>query len=174
MGCARAICERNRHFVADGAVRTKLIVVSTPLLHLLAGIVKRQEPMGVQALRAELAIERLDERVIGRFARPREVKHDVLLVGPKIEIAGDELGPLVDTDRLRIAMLTAYPLERGDDVLAFLKAADNSSCTINTKIDKKQTSWLYAMMQKMLSDPGLSAFSVGNKYRGLRPRGVVV
>ncbi|MDT3380041.1 hypothetical protein RNI52_22130 [Labrys neptuniae] len=71
-------------------------------------------------------------------------------------------------------MLTAYMLERSDDVLTFLKAADNSSCTIDTKIDEKQTPRLYAMMQKVLSDPGLSAFSVGNKYRGLRPRGVVV
>ena len=60
-------------------------------------------------------------------------------------------------------MLTAYLLERSDDVLAFLKAADNSSCTIDIKNDEKQTPRLYAMMQKMLSDPGLSAFGVRNK-----------
>lgn len=49
MGCTRAVCERHRHLVADGAMRENLTVVPTPLLHLLAGIVKRQEPMGVPA-----------------------------------------------------------------------------------------------------------------------------
>lgn len=32
MGCARAIHKRYRHLVANGAVRTDLIVVSTPML----------------------------------------------------------------------------------------------------------------------------------------------
>lgn len=70
MECTGAIHERYRHLIADGAVRTDLIVVSTPMLHLLAGVVKGQEPVGVQAFRAELAVERLDEGVVGRLAWP--------------------------------------------------------------------------------------------------------
>lgn len=34
MGCAGAIHERYRQLVADGAVRTNLVVVSTPMIHL--------------------------------------------------------------------------------------------------------------------------------------------
>ena len=59
--------------------------------------------MRVQAFTSELAVEGFDEAVVGRLAWPREVQHDALLVSPDIEIAGDELRPLVDADRLRIA-----------------------------------------------------------------------
>ena len=65
--------------------------------------------MLVQAFVAELAVERLDEGVVTRLARPREVQFDVFLAGPKVEIAGDELG---DPDRLRIAHLSAGALIR--------------------------------------------------------------
>jgi len=123
MGCAGAVHERYRHLVADGAVRTDLVVVSTPMLRLPPGVVKRQEPTGVQTLRPELAVERLDERVVGRFAQPREVEHDIPLVGPQIEVARDELRALIDPDRLRIAMLAADPFERGDDILAAIAEA---------------------------------------------------
>ena len=92
------------------------------MLHLPAGVVKRQEPVGVQTFRPELAVEGLDERVVGRLAGPREVEHDVPLVGPQVEVAGDELRALVDADRLRIAVLPAHPFERGDDVLAIAAA----------------------------------------------------
>lgn len=37
------------------------------------------------------------------------------------------------------------------------------------KIDKEQTPRLYAMMQKMLSDFGLSTYGVKNKYNRIRP-----
>ncbi len=68
--------------------------------------------MGVQALRPEAAVEGLDERVVGRLARPREVQHDVVLVSPQIEVAGDELRPLIDPDRLRIVNDSAGLIER--------------------------------------------------------------
>lgn len=41
------------------------VVVSTPILQLFLGIRKAHEPVRVQALRAELAVERVDEPVIG-------------------------------------------------------------------------------------------------------------
>ena len=46
-----------------------VLIVSTPILHLFAGIRKGQEPMVVQAFCPEAAVERLDEGVVGRFAR---------------------------------------------------------------------------------------------------------
>ena len=74
--------------------------------------------MGVEALRPELAVERLDERVVGWLALPGEVEHDILLISPQVEVARDELGTLVDADRARIAALTAHPLERGYDIFS--------------------------------------------------------
>jgi acid phosphatase (class A) len=40
---------------------------------------------------------------------------------------------------------------------------------MGVKIDSKQTPRLYAMMQKMLSDFGLSTYGVKNKYNRVRP-----
>lgn len=59
--------------------------------------------MGVEAFAAELAVEGFDEGIIRWLARPREVQFDTALVGPEIEVAGDELRSLVDPDRPRIA-----------------------------------------------------------------------
>jgi hypothetical protein len=52
---------------------------------------------------------------------------------------------------------------------AFPQAADNFSCAMGVRIDSKQTPRLYAMMQKMLSDFGLSTYGVKNKYNRVRP-----
>lgn len=54
-------------------MRSDLVVVLMPFLHLLAGVVKAKEPVLVQALGPELAIERLDVRIVGGFAGPGEV-----------------------------------------------------------------------------------------------------
>jgi len=68
----------------------ELVIVSTPILHLRTRVVKAHEPVGVQALGAELAIETLDVAVVGRLARPREVEHDALVIGPEIKVSGYE------------------------------------------------------------------------------------
>ena len=46
------------------------------------GVVTAHESMRVQALPAELAIERFDKRVVGRFPGAREVEDDTLLISP--------------------------------------------------------------------------------------------
>lgn len=45
--CRIAIDERYRGFVADRAMRSDLVVVSTPVLQFLPGVIQRQEPMCV-------------------------------------------------------------------------------------------------------------------------------
>lgn len=94
-----------------------LVVVFDPSLHLFGRIRKGQEPVRVQALAAEASVERLDEGVVGRFPRAGEVQCDALGIGSQVEVAADELGPLIDPDRLRIAQFRADPLQRGDDIL---------------------------------------------------------
>ena len=58
--------------MADGTVRPDPIVVSEPILHLFGSICKRQEPMRVQALAAEPAIESLYKGVVRRLAGPEK------------------------------------------------------------------------------------------------------
>ena len=84
-------------------MRSYLVIVSTPTLKLLPGIRQRQEPVRVQAFGAQSVIERLDERIVGRLARSREVEQDVVLVRPQIQVARYELTALVDADHARVA-----------------------------------------------------------------------
>src|SRR3546814_19132626 len=93
--------------VSDGAMWPLFIVVSTPSLQLFRRIGKVQEPMGVQAFRPQPAVERLDERVVGRLAGAREVEDDAALISPKIEIAGAAHSDLPHQDSHGIAGLTA-------------------------------------------------------------------
>lgn len=62
------------------------VVVSTPFLHLGSGVVKVHEPVCVQALGAELAVEGLDEGVVGGLAGSAKVEDDALLIGPEIKV----------------------------------------------------------------------------------------
>jgi hypothetical protein len=43
--------------------------------------------MRIQAFCPELAVERLDEGIVGWFAGPRELKGDATLVRPQIQVA---------------------------------------------------------------------------------------
>lgn len=90
-------------------MRADFIVVSTPILHFRAGVVKAHEPVSVQAFGSELAIERLKEGVVSGLSRAGEVEHHVLLIRPEIKVAGDKLRALVDPDRLRISYFPAEP-----------------------------------------------------------------
>jgi len=51
---------------------------------------------------ADGADERFDVGVIGGFARPAEAQPDVVRIGPRVQVPADELGALVDPDRLGI------------------------------------------------------------------------
>src|SRR3546814_18970851 len=104
-----------------------LIVVSTPILQLFVGIRKAQEPVGVQAFGPKSTIECFDERVVGRLARPREVQRHTLLVGPEIHVPGNELRALVDTDSLRIADATAYPIQGRHHIFPAVAEPDRTS-----------------------------------------------
>jgi hypothetical protein len=76
------------------------VVVISERLTFYPGISQRQEPVLVDALGADLAIEGLDKAVVGRLAGPREVEGESILVSPQVKVAGDEFWPVVDTYRL--------------------------------------------------------------------------
>ena len=60
--------ELGRRHTTDGAVRAHLVVVASPASDLLSSLVQRLEPLLVQALVAELAIEALDVGVLRGLA----------------------------------------------------------------------------------------------------------
>ena len=93
-----------------------LVVVSAPNLQLFGRIRKRQKPVGVQALGPEAAVEGFNEGVVGRLAGAGEVQGDAVGLSPQVQVPGDELGPLIDPDRLRIAQLGTGAIQRLDHV----------------------------------------------------------
>jgi len=105
------------------------------------------------------------------YLKRSELPDSLVLLGPPPEkgsaaLARDEEArqatlPLRNTERWKLAYTDAD--------LAFPQAADNFSCAMGVRIDSKQTPRLHAMMQKMLSDFGLSTYGVKNKYNRVRP-----
>ena len=105
------------------------------------------------------------------YLKPSDLPNSLVLLDPPPEkdsaaLARDEEArkatiPLRGTDRWKLAYTDAD--------LTFPQAADNFSCAMGIRIDKKQTPRLYSMMQKMLSDFGLSTYGVKNKYNRVRP-----
>jgi hypothetical protein len=59
-----------------------------------------QEPICVETFCPDPAVERLRKGIVGWFAWPTEVQHNIMLVGPQIEILRDELGNVIDPDEL--------------------------------------------------------------------------
>ena len=86
-------------------------------LQLLASILQVQEPMSVQALAAQLAVERLYERIVCGLTRAGEVKDHSALASPQIHISRDKFAAIVDPDRPAIADLPAGTIHCGDHVL---------------------------------------------------------
>ena len=97
-------------------------------------------------------------KVAPGYLKQSDLPNSLMLLGPppamdSAALARDEEArkatiPLRNTERWKLA--------RTDADLAFPQAADNFSCAMGVRIDSKQTPRLYAMMQKMLSDFGLS------------------
>lgn len=107
----------------------ELVIVSTPILHLRSSIVEAHEPVGVQALRLELAVETFDVAVVCRLSRPGEVEDDTPVIGPEIKISRDEFAAVVDPDGGRIANLPAHAFQCLNHILALL---------IEARIDRRR------------------------------------
>lgn len=105
------------------------------------------------------------------YLKRSDLPNSLVLLGPPPQkdsaaLARDEEArvatiPLRDTARAKLAFTDAD--------LTFPQAADNFACAMGVKIDKKHTPRLYALMQKSLSDFGLSTYGVKNKYNRIRP-----
>jgi hypothetical protein len=83
-------------------VRPHLVVVEPPSLDRSAGVAEINEPVLIQTLVSELAVEALDIAVLNRLPRTDEAELDALSVSPCIESSASELRPVVrdHSDRL--------------------------------------------------------------------------
>jgi hypothetical protein len=78
---------------------TVCIVVDTPVLDLLSGVLERSELIDVQTLIVQPSIERLYVPVFSGLSGMREVEFHSPLIRPLLERPGDELRAVVHGDR---------------------------------------------------------------------------
>jgi len=80
--------------VAERAVRLALLVVGPPRADDLAGLGERTEPVLVQALISELAVESVYVRVLPRLTGLYQAQRHAVTVGPAIERVAGATPPL--------------------------------------------------------------------------------
>lgn len=105
------------------------------------------------------------------YLKLSDLPNSLVLLGPPPETGSAALARDEEARKATIPLRNTarWTLAYTDADLAFPRAADNFSCAMGVRIDSKQTPRLYAMMQKVLSDFGLSTYGVKNKYNRARP-----
>ena len=97
-------------------MRPEVVVELSPALDHGAGFAKVPEPLPVEALVSQLAIEALHEPVVPGLARRDEARAHVHVPKPLHDPGRGELGPLVGADELGFAVKAHQARERQDDV----------------------------------------------------------
>lgn len=64
-------------------MRPAVVVVHTPAINAVACVVQTGEPMQIQAVVAELAVETLDESILSRFTWLNEMELDASTLRPE-------------------------------------------------------------------------------------------
>lgn len=100
-------------------------VVNTPSFYSRLGLVNGLEPVDVQALIPERAIEGLDEAVVGRLARSVEVDGDSPVISPEIEHPAGELTAVINEDTSRRAAPCRQAVAGWRDVLGAQPLTDH-------------------------------------------------
>lgn len=105
------------------------------------------------------------------YLKRSDLPNSLVLLGPPPEAGSAALARDEEARKATLPLRNTarWNLARTDADLAFPQAADNFSCALGVKIDSRQTPRLSAMMQKVLSDFGLSTYGVKNKYNRVRP-----
>lgn len=98
-GERHALPQRTREFgwrlIRKRAMRPLAVVVAAPLLNFLAGVAEMQKPIHIQALVPQLAVKTLNMCILNRLAGLNVADPDPLLLRPFLQIASDELWPVV-------------------------------------------------------------------------------
>jgi acid phosphatase (class A) len=70
---------------------------------------------------------------------------------------------------LALSGTARWEMARRDADLRFPAPAENFSCAMGVRIDEQYTPQTYQVMQRVLTDAGLSTYGVKNKYNRTRP-----
>jgi len=101
-----------------------VLIILPPRFDLIPGIGQGQQPILVQTLSSESAVERLDERIIGGLAGPAEVQFNLVEAGPLIHGLRNELTTVIDLNCPRSASALEQATRHGDNVVALDALAD--------------------------------------------------
>ena len=115
---AMQLGELGRRDAPQAAVGPHLVVVDAPLTDDIPGLRERLEPVLVQALVAELAVEALDVAVLHRPARFDQDVADAMLVRPSHEGPAGELRAVVGANGQRVAPKARRLVQHARDVSA--------------------------------------------------------
>jgi acid phosphatase (class A) len=124
-----------------------------------------------QAGETQPKVTDLHFKIAPGYLERSDLPNSLLLLGPPPEKDSAALARDEEARKATIVLRNTarWNLARTDADLAFPQAAETFSCAMGVKIDSQQTPRLYAMMQKTLSDFGLSTYGVKNKYDRVRP-----
>ena len=104
---------------------SRQIVVQAPLFDDLPRVAEAAEPVLVEALVAQAAVEALDEGVLHRLARRDEAQAYAALVGPLVQRPARHLRPVVHDDLLRLgASAGDHPVQHPRHALARDRGVD--------------------------------------------------
>lgn len=108
------------------------------------------------------------------YLQSSELPNSLVLLGPP---PADGSAALARDEAARQATIplrgkARWALARADADLQFPQPAKNFSCAMGVDIREDKTPYLYNLMQRVLTDAGLSTYGIKNKYS--RPRPFVV
>ena len=83
---------------ADGGVRAEMVVLVAPVIDEEASFGQGTEPMLVETVITEGAVEAFDEGILHGFAGLDVVKGDVVGLSPEMESAAGKLGAVIGGD----------------------------------------------------------------------------
>lgn len=105
------------------------------------------------------------------YLKQADLPDSLQLLGPPPPADSEALGRDEEARQKALALrgTTRWDLAKRDADLVFPQPAKNFSCAMGIQIDERETPHLYKVMQKVLTDAGLSTYGVKNKYNRTRP-----
>lgn len=105
------------------------------------------------------------------YLAKKDLPDSLVLLGPP---PADSSAALARDEEFRAATIPLrgtprWDLARADADLQFPQPAKNFSCAMGVDINEEKTPHLYRLMQKVLTDAGLSTYGVKNTYNRTRP-----
>lgn len=105
------------------------------------------------------------------YLQSNELPDSLVLLGPPPAVGSAELAR---DEAAREATITLrgkarWDLARTDADLQFPQPAKNFSCAMGVDISEEKTPHVYRLMQRVLTDAGLSTYGIKNQYNRIRP-----